>query len=280
MNTSRRSGRLNTGRSNRAAANVLGGSSLAPKSSRGPTPRSVAAAASAAASSVPGSARAALSGRQSTGRIHTDVGRRQLLEPVFTETSEPSQVDPETKHDYVKGEARAYRMYEAETPISKDEGRKIGEARCYTDPSCITPTWLKVSATPWYAPSKATGGYGRKIHDTSVSYDAPAIFHVDCLEEHDEEAARRANGSIAHRRVKRDGDSPMRRSVSQDAPDFFHLQCREPPTTNLKYTKMIYKKQVMFEPPTPRSACFDDTPRHLLPSCRSLRGEAAALREE
>ena len=269
MLSSRKSGRLNTGRSNRAAANVLSSAPLAPGApKRGPTPRPAPAKPASTATSAR---------RPSDERVHRDDGTRQVLEPVFTETSDPCAIDPESHHNFVKGEPRAYRLYEDATPISQDEGRKIGEARCYSDKTCITPTWLKVSATPWFAPSKATGGYGRKIHDTSVSYDSPDIFHVEGLEEHDEEAARRSNGSMGRtrRRCTRDGDSPMRRSVSQDAPDFFHLQSREPPTTSLKYTKMIYQKQILIEPPTPRSALLvENTPRYLLPSCRSLRGEA------
>lgn len=260
MLSSRRTGRLNTGRSNRTAANVLGSGRLSKS-----TPR---------LATTTGEPRAPVTHT----KVHRDDGSRQILEPVFHETTDPSAVDPATHHDYVPGEYRGYRIYEKETPISKDESRKMVEAQCYSDKTCITPTWLKVSATPWFAPSKATGGYGRKIHDTSVSYDSPDLFHVDGLEEHDEDAARKSNGSMgAAPRQRKDGDTPMRRSISQDAPDFFHMQSGKPPTTNLNYTKMIYQKQILIEPPTPRSAVlWDDTPRHLLPSCRSLRGETAA----
>ena len=264
--TSRRTPRLNTGRSNRAAQNVL--SSRLAKS----TPQ---------LNQVP---ELATTARFSTGRlrektppkVHRDDGSREVLEPVFRETHDTSDVVTTQHHQYVVGEPRAYGLYIEETPISQKEGKKMAEARMYSDKSCITPHWLKVSATPWFAPSKATGGYGRKIHDTSVSTDAPDIFHVDGIEEHDEQAARNSNVSFgAAPRPHRDGASPLRRSVSQDAPDFFHLQSRNPPTGNLKYTKMIYQKQILIEPPTPRAAAhWSNTPRHLLPSCRSLRGES------
>ena len=264
MKSSRRE-RINTGRSNRAAQNVLGSSRLAKS-----TPRLGGVGEAAA------SARGEIHLETPKVKVHHESGARTALEPVFRQSYDTSDVDGTRHHKYVPGEQHAYRLYEAETPISLTEGKKIGEAGIYSDKSCITPHWLKVSATPWFAPSKATGGYGRKIHDTSVSTDAPDIFHVDGIEEHDEQAARNSNVSFgAAPRPHRDGASPLRRSVSQDAPDFFHLQSRNPPTDNLKYTKMIYQKQILIEPPTPRAAAhWSNTPRHLLPSCRSLRGES------
>ena len=102
--------------------------------------------------------------------MHADEGYRVGLEPAFQETIDPSAVDPTKHHVYVPGEAHAYRLYEAPRETTELETQKIVEARCYADKDIITPQWLKVSDTPWGAPARASGGYGRKIHDTSVSY--------------------------------------------------------------------------------------------------------------
>ena len=58
------------------------------------------------------------------------------------------------------------------------ESRVVREARNYADPDILAPRWLRVSDTPFDAPYKATKGYGRQMHPTTVSYDAPDGFQI------------------------------------------------------------------------------------------------------
>ena len=58
------------------------------------------------------------------------------------------------------------------------ESRVVREARNYADPDILEPRWLRVSDTPFDAPYKATKGYGRQMHPTTVSYDAPDGFQI------------------------------------------------------------------------------------------------------
>ena len=44
--------------------------------------------------------------------------------------------------------------------------------------------WLCISSTPWTMSTKAIGGYGRKIDDTSVSHDAPDWWHIPEVMDH------------------------------------------------------------------------------------------------
>jgi hypothetical protein len=46
----------------------------------------------------------------------------------------------------------------------------------HSDPHKISPTWNKVSTTPWQGRSDLTGGYGRRIMKSSISCDAPTNF--------------------------------------------------------------------------------------------------------
>ena len=46
----------------------------------------------------------------------------------------------------------------------------------YSDARKISPTWLKVSKTPWNARQKLLQGYGRRMVASSISEDAPTAF--------------------------------------------------------------------------------------------------------
>ena len=56
------------------------------------------------------------------------------------------------------------------------ESRVVREARNYADPDILEPRWLRVSDTPFDAPYKATKGYGRQMHPTTVSY--LSLIHI------------------------------------------------------------------------------------------------------
>ena len=46
----------------------------------------------------------------------------------------------------------------------------------FSDSKKISPTWLKVSKTPWDARQKLVQGYGRRMIASSISDDAPTAF--------------------------------------------------------------------------------------------------------
>ena len=49
-------------------------------------------------------------------------------------------------------------------------------AKLHSDSTKISPTWTKVSSTPWEAKAILVGGYGRKMKRTAISSDAPTDF--------------------------------------------------------------------------------------------------------
>ena len=49
-------------------------------------------------------------------------------------------------------------------------------AKLHSDSTKISPTWTKVSSTPWEAKAILVGGYGRKMKRTAISSDAPTNF--------------------------------------------------------------------------------------------------------
>ena len=46
----------------------------------------------------------------------------------------------------------------------------------FSDPKKLSPVWTKVGTTPWRGRADLTGGYGRKLLNSSVSDDAPSYF--------------------------------------------------------------------------------------------------------
>lgn len=99
------------------------------------------------------------------------------------------------------------------------------QAKLYSDKAAITPSWLRVSSTPWLQAATLNGGYGRKIDDTAVSHDAPNFFHIKELMEHKHSIT--VGGFVKTRKWNNDPAKHILRddtSVSLDAPNFFHIK--------------------------------------------------------
>ena len=65
------------------------------------------------------------------------------------------------------------------TKIGTYTGSGVQLSEVYSNKELVKPTWFRVSQTPFHGAAVATGGYGRRIDDTSVSLDAPDFFHID-----------------------------------------------------------------------------------------------------
>jgi hypothetical protein len=148
----------------------------------------------------------------------------------------------------------------------------VQEARCYdADKDIIEPRWLRVSATPWEAPYRATQGYGRPMHSTLVSHDSPDGFQIAGLHTHDPEDVRAAyeHQEQAPARLPQQL-SPDRGGVSLAAPEFFQPTAH-PPLTEKRFRKVLCDGRVLLEPHkvvTRPGFSLAPTPRHLLPSAR------------
>ena len=145
------------------------------------------------------------------------------------------------------------------------ESRVVREARNYADPDILVPRWLRVSDTPFDAPYKATKGYGRQMHPTTVSYDAPDGFQISPDRgTHYEEPQEASPSRLPHQL------SPDRGGVSLAAPEFFQ-PTEHPPLKETRYHKVQYGGRVFLEPHKAKARpgfSLAPTPRHLLPSAR------------
>ena len=151
------------------------------------------------------------------------------------------------------------------------ESRVVREARNYADPDILEPRWLRVSDTPFDAPYKATKGYRRQMHPTTVSYDAPDGFQLDGLQDHDPQDVRTAyeHQEASPSRLPHQL-SPDRGGVSLTAPEFFQ-PTEHPPLKETRYHKVQYDGRVFLEPHKAKARpgfSLAPTPRHLLPSAR------------
>jgi len=177
------------------------------------------------------------------GAFHDDAGTRVGLEPVYVESRHEFGGNPEElkkTHDFNLGENRVYRMYEKPVENTALQSSKWQAAKCYSDTDCITPQWMKVSCTPFYAPAKATGGYGRRIEDGAISDDAPAMFHT----------VQRRRAATAASDKSSDAPCDRRGMTSKDAPDWFASAHLRPAKLQMRNTRLIYNKQILFEPPS------------------------------
>ena len=122
------------------------------------------------------------------------------------------------------------------------ESRVVREARNYADPDILEPRWLRVSDTPFDAPYKATKGYGRQMHPTTVSYDAPDGFQIspDRGTHYDEEPQEASPSRLPHQL------SPDRGGVSLTAPEFFQ-PTEHPPLKETRYHKVQYDGRVFLD---------------------------------
>ena len=108
------------------------------------------------------------------------------------------------------------------------------------------------------------------------------MFQIPGLHDYDEGAMREALDALESAPPRPEHLSPPKRGgVSLHAPDFFQPK-DFPAPKHKKYQRIIFKKQVLIEPWknswTKKCGVFTKasgrTPRHLLPSSRSARGEA------
>ena len=111
---------------------------------------------------------------------------------------------------------------------------------------------------------------------TPRRYDTPDIFQIAGLHEYDEDVAREGLDAIeaAPQRLAHQAP-PNRGGVSTNAPDFFQPRAHPPPKET-KYAKVIFRGQVLMEPHihrTTKGFRLAPTPRHLLPTSRSARGQ-------
>ena len=112
----------------------------------------------------------------------------------------------------------------------------VREARNYADPDILAPRWLRVSDTPFDAPYKATKGYGRQMHPTTVSYDAPDGFQISPDRgTHYDEPQEASPSRLPHQL------SPDRGGVSLTAPEFFQ-PTEHPPLKETRYHKVQYDR--------------------------------------
>ena len=149
--------------------------------------------------------------------------------------------------------------------VATTESRVVREARNYADPDILEPRWLRVSDTPFDAPYKATKGYGRQMHPTTVSYDAPDGFQISPDRgTHYDEPQEASPSRLPHQL------SPDRGGVSLTAPEFFQ-PTEHPPLKETRYHKVQYDGRVFLEPHKDKARpgfSLAPTPRHLLPSAR------------
>ena len=134
---------------------------------------------------------------------------------------------------------------------SLTERREV--AALYYDKDVIAPLWMKVSSTPWTAMARASGGYGKVVHDTSVSHDCPSFMHIPEVMAHEPMLnAGGEFGSSAKRKVTKRNTY----TISEDAPAWFHVpssvawkaKTLANPKSVLGHRKMVLGKEILFEP--------------------------------
>lgn len=164
-----------------------------------------------------------------------------------------NHTDLTKKHVYEEGEAKAgFRFYEKEVEQTQMQSRAMSEASLYADKSLITPTWLKVSESPFTAAAKASGGYGRRMDDTTVSHDAPDFFHIPQVMDHDPKIA--MSGSITKLAKGKEGIVRDDTTISEDVPDWMKIRAVVEFSDSLKTLEnaphkiLIIGKQVLCEP--------------------------------
>ena len=113
---------------------------------------------------------------------------------------------------------------------------------------------MRVSTTPWHAGALATGGYGRRIDDTSVSRDAPDMFHIPEVVNHNPVANLFSTEVDETRHMIHDESKGlMNNTVSKGAPEWFHVS-RNLSKAQLNHTKtvgnlkVVMGKQLLCEP--------------------------------
>jgi len=126
-------------------------------------------------------------------------------------------------------------------------GPAVQVADVYSNKALVKPTWLRVTTTPWHGAMVSTGGYGRKVDDTSVSLDSPDFFHIPAVIQHNPATA------LGTQFRKRQGLTvkPMKTATSDDAPDWFKSTRQGSGRRNRsesKHAKLILGSQVICEP--------------------------------
>ena len=173
----------------------------------------------------------------------------------------------------------------ARRPGSAPPLRVVEDANLYASTKYVQPRWSRVSSTAWHQSHAATGGYGRKIDDTSVSFDSPQFFQIKAVMDHDPQTAlgsqlRVGKGGAGFEASKDVHGTLMSQvrddtTVSRDCPQWMHLKAvqafqarldgefptagaalaRKPNPTNpaagfqpdARIDKYLHGKQVIFE---------------------------------
>ena len=184
------------------------------------------------------SARALFSSRQGVGEV---LGGEQHQLTDLTK-----------KHKYVAGEAHVHGLYDKEVEVTKVQSRAIDIAALYADKTIVTPQWLKVSESPFMAAAKASGGYGRRMDDTTVSLDAPDFFHIPEVMTHDPKIS--MQGGITGKAKVQEGQIRDDTTISLDVPDWMKIRevvefaDADKTLDNAPHMHLLIGKQVLCEP--------------------------------
>jgi hypothetical protein len=112
----------------------------------------------------------------------------------------------------------------------------------HSDPEKISPTWNKVSTTPWQGRSDLTGGYGRRIMKSSISCDAPTSFLNP----------ERTMGAQKYDPIKMKAKIPNESSYV--LPGGRSLQVYQRPPDKSRFNTMPFRNETIMEPlATPRT---------------------------
>ena len=130
------------------------------------------------------------------------------------------------------------------TKIGTYTGSGVQLSEVYSNKGLVKPTWFRVSQTPFHGAAVATGGYGRRIDDTSVSLDAPDFFHIDEVINHNP----KITYGDTHRNVQQ---RPKHSNAeSHDAPDWW--RCDEGTiVARTRHSALCVGKQLIMEPLLP-----------------------------
>ena len=143
-------------------------------------------------------------------------------------------------------------LYDKEVEVTKLQSRAIDIAALYADKTIVTPQWLKRSESPFMAAAKATGGYGRRMDDTTVSLDAPDFFHIPEVMTHDPKIS--MQGGITGKAKVQEGQIRDDTTISLDVPDWMKIRevvefaDADKTLDNAPHMHLLIGKQVLCEP--------------------------------
>lgn len=130
-------------------------------------------------------------------------------------------------------------------------GSSMKLSETYSNKQLLKPTWMKVTSTPWKMASQSTGGYARRVDDTTVSHDAPDFFHISHVVNHDPKTTLGTCAAVGQelRRKRQDLAKDMSDTcVSADSPDWFQIRDVVNPVKGPPIEIHRVNNQVMFEP--------------------------------